>query len=538
MKKTLLSGTVALLLLTQACRKTEVAEKTTQQPVSTIENSSGLRLNAVGDYGTYQFIGAENGKSARIQNFSVANGGMVELADYKDAAHGKWRITYIGNNYYKIMNLGSGKMLESHLFNGQHLLVQVSPRDIDEQLWGLTEVGNKQYIAVNKASKLAATLDANGTIKLEAYSGKASQKFGYNELPTAAYRDDDVVNFFHRRLPSQGSVAFDQGSSIPLTWGANAGKVLWVAEDSFDGSRLVSATNANLKCGFFQYNNSVLIQPSLTDWNPDNTPNMTINNSAQGRPRQVFDNQPGADWSWPGVGVEIGDKVYVYNGEGKDLGITNQSLFELTQNAGTEWQVKRTTPAGLSNQTDIGYSVGMVKRGDGYVYSYGSKGVFFNTSNVYVARFPESDPQDWSFWNGTEWSKTRTSENKASIATTQQNVTISYLNGKYIMMVMDLGWFCDPEKHNIYMATATSPRGPFTALKYVFSIEDRYRGHLNRYYTPMIHPQFNNGKNELLITYSVNFNECNTGDNCRDNQMESIQYQVKGVRVPYSLIGL
>ncbi|WP_164849878.1 RICIN domain-containing protein [Mucilaginibacter limnophilus] len=538
MKKKLLSGAVALLLLTQACRKTEVAEKNTQLPVTTIENSSGLRLNAVGDYGTYQVIGAENGKSARIQNFSIANGGMVELANYDNAAHSKWRITYTGNNYYKIMNLGSGKMLESHLFNGQYLLVQVSSRDIDEQLWGLTEVGNKQYIAVNKASRLAATLDANGKIKLEAYSGKASQKFGYNELQNTAYRDDDVVNFFHRRLPSQGSVAFDQGSSIPLTWGANAGKVLWIAEDSFDGSRLVSATNANLQCGFFQYNNSVLIQPSLTDWNPDNTPNMTIANSAQGRPRQVFDNQPGTDWSWPGVGVEIGDKVYVYNGEGKGLGITNQSLFELKQEAGTQWQVKRTTPAGLSNQTDIGYAVGMVKPGDGYVYSYGSKGVFFNTSNVYVARFPESDPQDWSFWNGTVWSKTRTSDNKASIATTQQNVNISYLNGKYIMMVMDLGWFCDPEKHNIYMATATSPLGPFTSLKYVFTIEDRYRGHLNRYYTPMIHPEFNNGKNELLITYSVNFNECNTGDNCKDNQMESIQYQVKGVRVPYSLIGL
>ena len=536
MKKHLLFASAALLLIAQSCRKSEIKKPDTNNgPVTSIENSSGLRLNAVGDYGTYQLLTSVNGQSARIAGFSIANGGTAELAAFDDKAHQKWRVTYVGNNNYTIMNMGSGKMLESYAFNGGHLLVQVSPRDIEGQLWWLSQVGPKQYKAINRASGLAITND-NGTVKLEEYTGKPGQIWGYNGLPSTAYRDDAVVNFFHRTLKSQGSVAFDQGSSIPLTWGPNNGKVLWVTEDSFDGVRLTD--NGNLMCGFFQYNNSIMIQPSLTDWNPDNTPNMTIANSRHGRPRQIMDNQPGTDWSWPGVGIEVGDKVYVYNGEGSGLGITNQSLYELTQNAGTLWEVKRTTPEGLSNQTDIGYATGMVKPGDGYVYAYGSKGVFFNAANVFVARFPESNPQDWTFWNGTAWTKTRTSAESARVGSSQQNVTVSYLNGKYIMMQLDLGWFCDPDKHNIYISTATSPTGPFTQPKYVFTIEDRYRGHLNRYYTPMIHPQFDNGKKELLVTYSVNFNDCNTGDNCRNNQMESIQYQVKGVRIPYSMFGM
>ncbi|MEO6499678.1 MAG: DUF4185 domain-containing protein, partial [Mucilaginibacter sp.] len=302
-----------------------------------------------------------------------------------------------------------------------------------------------------------------------------------------------------------------------------------------------SATNANLKCGFFQYNNSMLIQPSISDWNPDNTPNITITNSRHNRPRQVVDNQPGTDWSWPGVGVEVGDKVYVHNGEGKGLGMLNQSLIELTQSAGTVWAVKRLTPAGMSGQTQTNFSVGFVKPGDGFVYSYGSGSGGFNSSNLYVARFPETDPLNWTFWDGTAWTKTRTIATSARIDTGQQNLMVSYLNGKYILMQLDLGFFCDPGKHNIYLATATSPTGPFTAFKQVFTIEDRYRGHLNRYYTPMVHPESDNGKRELLLTYSLNFGSgcAGVGDNnCENNEQESTNYQVKGVRVPYSMIGL
>ncbi|RYD87869.1 MAG: hypothetical protein EOP54_28120, partial [Sphingobacteriales bacterium] len=398
MQKKLLLLAVSGLFIMQACKKSEpVTPATTPGPVSGIEGSSGLKLNAVGDYGTYQIISGETNKTAEISGLSLANGGMADVADYNDAAHQKWRITSVGGGYFTIMNLGSGKVLEAYKYEGAQILVQNSATGSDTQLWRLTPVDGLKYKATNKANGLAITSSAMGVIKLSMFANKPTQIWGYNNIPTTGYRDDAVVNFFHRRLPSQGSVAFDQGSSTPLTWGANNGKVLWVTQDAYDGVMLKSATNANLKCGFFQYNNSMLIQPSINDWNPDNTPNITIANSRHNRPRQVVDNQPGTDWSWPGVGVEVGNKVYVHNGEGKGLGMLNQSLIELTQSAGTEWTVKRLTPAGMSGQTETNFSIGFVKPGDGFVYSYGSKGTFFNSSDLFVSRFPEGDPMDWTF---------------------------------------------------------------------------------------------------------------------------------------------
>lgn len=527
---------IACAAVFQSCRKSNVAGNTKVQINAAIDRSTGLALNNTGDYNNYQPINAADGKSPSIANMSLADGGQCTLTTFTSDAFQKFRITNIGGGLFSIMNMGSGKYLQSYNYKGTEVLIQASASSSDAQKWIIrpTDATNKTYKVINQADGLAVTGNDTGKMSLQPFTGISAQLWGYNQLGASAYRDDAVVQFFHRTLHTEGSVAFDQGSSIPLS----DGRVLWIAEDSFDGNELTA--DGNLNCWIFEYRNSVIIQPASHSWDPALTPNITIANSSDGRPKQVFDIQPNTEWSWPGVGVEIGNKVYVYCGEGSGLGATNQSLYILNESAGSYvWSVQRTTPKNMSNQTDIGYSSGFVKPGDGYVYAYGTKGVFFNASNVYVARFAESDPQTWTFWNGAKWDTARTSANAAAIATTQQNVTVSYVKGKYVMMVMDLGYFCDPSSHNIYLATASSPTGPFTALKQVFTIEDMYHGHLNRYYTPMIHPEFDNGKNELLLTYCVNFGACTTPQpDCENNEMQSINYQVKGVRVPYSIIGL
>ena len=109
------------------------------------------------------------------------------------------------------------------------------------------------------------------------------------------------------------------------------------------------------------------------------------------------------------------------------------------------------------------------------------------------------------------------------------------------MIQTDEGWFCDPTTHGIYISTATSPFGPFTAPKLVYTIADTYNGHLAKYYTPCIHPEFVNGHNELLVTYCLNYNaqggSCSTNQ-CFNNGQDPNFYQIKGVRVPYALVGL
>ena len=362
----------------------------------------------------------------------------------------------------------------------------------------------------------------------------ANQTWTLNELPADSYRDDEVTRYFQRDDSSLGSVAWDQGSSIPLTWGANAGKVLWVTQDAWDGNKLQA--NKKFNCSdFFSYNNSIIIQQNKNDWTPDD-PNMTIN-SPMGRPKQICSNQPGTNWSWPSNGVEIGDKVYMVCGEGNGLSGTNQSLYMLTQNSGTLWASQRTTPAGMSGQTAIDYAGGMVKASDGYVYVFGSQATGYGYNrNAHVARFPVSNPMSWTFWNGSSWTSAPTTGNGARITDAYGTLAMNYVNGKYVMVTMDQGFNCDNTR-NIYTATSNSPTGPFTNKTMVYKINDYFQGQFTRYYTPNIHPQFVNGRNELLITYSVNQSACGVND-CINGFIDPNYYRVRGIRIPYSKIGL
>lgn len=52
-----------------------------------------------------------------------------------------------------------------------------------------------------------------------------------------------------------------------------------------------------------------------------------------------------------------------------------------------------------------------------------------------------------------------------------------------------------------------------------------------------IHPQFDNEKNELLLTYSLNFSGCKI-DPYENGFLDPYYYRIKGIRVPYDMIGL
>lgn len=399
--------------------------------------------------------------------------------------------------------------------------------------------GSGRYVRMYGTAR--GTMWGYSIFEMEVYGGTGSpvtapphQTWILTSLPAESYLDDEVTRYFQRNNPALGSVAWDQGSSIPLTWSSNNGKVLWVTQDAWDGAKLQS--NNMFRCtDFFDYNNSIIIQQNKNDWAPDD-PNMTID-SPMGRPKQICSNQPGTHWSWPSNGVEINNKVYMHCGEGVNLTLTNQSIYELTQSTGTHWTVQRLTPAGMSGQTTINYASGMVKASDGYVYVFGTEGIGFGYyNNVHVARFHTSDPMIWTFWNGSTWTSTPTPGSGARIAEGLATVAVNYVNGKYVLMTMDNGWSCESPR-NIYMATSTSPTGPFTTRTMVYKINDFMNGQYTRYYTPNIHPHFDNGRNELLITYSVNQSACGVSD-CVDGYIDPNYYRIRAVRVPYSKIGL
>lgn len=553
---------IAGLLAVQGCTKVDEKPLGTQAQTDA-SGQAALSAQAISDYDLYTLQCVAGGKFIEVsgsltQNEKYADGALLEqysasTSNNKINGWQKWQVVYRvttgGVKYYQLRNAFSGKLLtvpsattKAGTQLQQYLEFTVS---VDQQLWridAIDDVGN--YRITNKGNGLAITNPGasvdNGTAITQEVANSAvnEQKWTFALQPAEAYRDDQVVRFFNRNGSNQGSVAFDEGLSIPLS----SGKVLWVTQDAWDGSSLKS--NDMLKGGyFFSYRNSLLLQPSASDWD-SGAPNVTIPGGAHDRDKQVFEDQVAKDgdlaYGWPSAGVEIGDHVYIQCTEGGanakgDLKDKRQSLYDFTESSGTRWTAVRTLPQGMSDQTRIIYAKGMVKAADGYVYVFGTNKPDF-ADYVHVARFKTTDPQTWTFWNGTTWASKPDYDSDARIATAKASTNVSYVNGKYVLLTMDNGYFCT-DARDIYMATATSPTGPFTALKKVYSIKEYMYGKYAKFYTPAIHPEAVNGRNELLITYCLNFSACDVSAKV-NGEYDPYFYRVKGVRVPYSILGL
>lgn len=514
--------------------------------------------SSISDYGTYSIASAINTRVIQVQgnaNFNekyldnaTMNVGDAEIATGENLKRWQeWHIIYNSTvndtKYYQIRNLFSGLFLNAYAA-GEPVRQKLELKTTnDTQLWKIEESTQEgKYEISNKANGLYLTLSGTGNgiqITQEAKANADKQKWEITKLPNDSYRDGDVTNFFAR---TTGSVAFDQGNSIPLA----DGRVLWVTQDAWYQSSL--APNGNLYGNqFISYTNSIIIQPTATNWSPS-APMMTADGRANGNVGNLIPKYPGKTWSWPGAGVQIGDDVYIHNREGQGLGTDDdhQSLFKLTPITATHWKTERTAPAGLTaSEKLVGFASGMVKANDGYVYVYGSRtdpNSFGFESFLHVARFPQNNTQNWTFWNGSAWVSTASIASTAHIAKGLGTNFVSYLNGKYIYLTMDQGFYCDIPSLNMYISTSTSPTGPFTPRKLVYSFTEFYKGSNARVYTPLIHAHANNGKNELLLTYSMNFGACvNTGDGAikeSDGNYDPYYYRVKGVRIPYELLGL
>jgi hypothetical protein len=535
----------------------QYCDKTETKPVNeSLQASTALAATMISDYDIYTFECLAGGKYMEVSGYPAYNEkysdqrGITQYAS--SISNGnidgwqRWHVIYkttVNNiKYYYIRNVFSGKLLDvpggSHTSGIQLQQYAEFIFPVNQQLWSITATDSAGvYRIVNKGSGMAITnpgsSTSNGSAITQETAGTGNnQKWRLVKRDADTYRDDNVVRFFNRNSTSQGSVAFDEGTSIPLS----NGNVLWVTQDAWDGASLQS--NGKFSCNsFFSYGNSILIQPSVNNWGPDATINITRDSSAQNRPKQICDIQSGNTFAWPGPGVEIGNHVYIQCGEGSGLTATNQSLYDLTLKSGSKWQVRRTLPAGMSGQAIINYAAGMEKAADGYVYAFGAQATGFGyTCNVYVARFPITNPQLWTFWNGTDWANAPVSGNSARIGEGLGTATIAYVNGKYVMVTMDQGFNCDNTR-NIYTATCSSPTGPFTTRTQVYTISEYLYGNYARYYTPAIHPEFVNGRNELLVTYCLNFSACGVED-CVDGYLDPYFYRVKGIRIPYAKIGL
>jgi hypothetical protein len=517
--------------------------------------------STISEYGTYSIASALNNKVMQVQgnhlyNEKYLDNAGINVAD-AEIAKGEnlnrwqeWTIIYNstvnGDKFYQLRNMNSGMFLSAAA--DQNAGQQVKQKKelktaIDQQLWKIEESADAgKYEISNKLNGLYLAMSGTGAsvqVTQEAKLNVDKQKWQITNLPRDSYRDGDVTNFFNR---TKGSVAFDQGNSIPLA----DGRVLWVTQDAWYQGSMVP--NGNLNGNHtISYTNSIIIQPAIDNWSPD-APMMTADGRANGGVGNLIPRQPAKTWSWPSSGVEIGNTVYIQNTEGQGLGSDNdnQALFELTQVTPTHWNVVRTTPPGLTaSEKIVRWANGMVKANDGYVYVYGSRGdpnSFGYGTYLHVARFLQSNPQSWTFWNGSSWAATATITSPTHIATGLGTNYVSYVNGKYIYLTMDQGFYCGIKLINMYISTSASPTGPFTTRKLVHTFTEFYKGYNAAIYTPLIHASSVNGRNELLVSYSLNFGACdqNNANNVKetDGSLDPYYYRVKGVRIPYEMIGL
>ena len=545
---------------------TPIDVSTTKKMTYTVTSASGLSRqwevefrvyeSAIADYDTYsiataaglvlQTAGDQFFNEKYWENATMTVGAAEATTGENLQRWQEWDVIYHSTEndirYYQLRNLNSGMFLQTADAGLPVTQNRELKTDADIQLWQIEESAETgQYEISNKANGLYLDLSGltgagNLTAVATERKGNASQQWTLTRLPKDSYRDGDVTRFFAR---TTGSVAFDQGTSIPLS----DGRVLWVTQDAWYEGNLTP--NGRLYGDrFISYTNSFIIQSSFDNWDPQ-SPMMT-RQGAQHNIGNICPVPAGANRNWVGPGVEIGDYVYIHGGEGNGLEDVDQAIYKLKVEAGNEWnQVERLAIPGLSGQSDLSYKDGMVKPNDGYVYVYGERakpGTFGYNTLVQVARFAEDDPTNWTFWNGTSWSQTPSIEPAAVVNEGNGTNNFAYLDGRYLHLTMDQGFYCGIPSINMYIATSTSPTGPFTEPQLVYSFTEFYKGYNARVYTPIIHTASPNDKNELLLTYSINFGACDeNSENIvkeDDGNLDPYFYQVKGVRVPYEMIGL
>ncbi|WP_017257685.1 RICIN domain-containing protein [Pedobacter arcticus] len=568
MRNRMMLLTAGMLVLLYSCSEKQLTDPTERSSIKAMSVSS-----APSAYGTFVITNVSSSKllqadpGADLLSIQVPNIQQGTSFDSGPGSAGnqKWYLIQQGTGPitsttgFKIMNVASGMFLEAPNSTAGSQLQLNGSHGFPSQIWTIQKVTGQSYYFIKNANGLVLTNVGGSTTDGTAITqgvliNNPTQYWSLGAIEAEAYRDDTVVRFFRRGNVSNTTVAFDEGKSIPLTYGTNNGKILWITQDAYASSQLKS--NGQLSCQFFSYHNSALLQPSITNWTSASTPNITTtSNSGTGVSLLEIIKSPGSHnstYSWPSTGVEIGSNIFLWTHESAN-GVTpaKQVLNKIAQSSSsTAWgNVTRLTPNGVSTQYRVNYSAGMVKKTSGdTVYVWGRAQTYFNENKILLARFPTNSPTSWTFWRGNSWASTPDTTSAfagkitvGSGTTAQQNATISYVNGKYVMMQMDLGFFCDPSARGVYISTAMTPFGPFTTPKLVYTINDTYKGHFAKYYTPSIHGHFVNGKNELLLTYSLNYNadggSCPT-QTCFDGNQDPNFYQVKAIRVPYSLIGL
>ena len=335
----------------------------------------------------------------------------------------------------------------------------------------------------------------------------------------ATYKDLNFTNYFKR---TTGWVAGDGGFSVAL----NNGNSLWLWGDSHIG--FYDPTTKSVPC-LFQVRNAGLLMGIN---NPQNQTTLT----GTSNPASYFYFGTNTNyWFWPGAGYQNGDTAYVFLSRLKANGGGTFGFTEVDSNYVAKIKIPEMSIVGYSilpPKNGIVFNNAVVKNGV-YNYIYGIKSNGFG-NDLFVARFPIANLYAaWEYYGTAGWSTNLSSLQKIHSEFTS-SFNVCKIKNKYILITTEFSVACDQGK-NIYSYTSDEPYGPFVNKKTVWTLDDQFQGHYPFFYLANAHPEYDNGNNELLITYCINeYGSCvNT---CIEGRKDPNFYRPKAIRVPYKLI--
>jgi len=335
----------------------------------------------------------------------------------------------------------------------------------------------------------------------------------------AVYKDVAFIEFFRR---TNGIVACDGAFSVPLS----DGRVLWFFGDSY----LDCYRDGTVPC-LFQVRNVGMVHEK------DDLQHVRPLLGKQSGIKSLFRNATDAEtWFWPESGFQQGNSVYIYLIDLKKTGSGPLGFAAI----GRDYWGKMRLPdldsidyIPLPSFNGIDFGGGFAPNANGQTYAFGHKRHGISVS-IYLARFPTANPEaNWTFWDGTGWSANVTN---AAVITKQDatSVNVCKIKDKFLITSSQFSLGCDQGKE-IYLSTASAPTGPYSPRKRIFTVDDTYEGHYPFFYLPITHPEFTNGKDELLITYCINGYEPCTRS-CVDGRMNPDHYRPRAIRVPLKLL--
>ncbi|MGW0231982.1 hypothetical protein ACWDWO_27050 [Actinopolymorpha singaporensis] len=339
----------------------------------------------------------------------------------------------------------------------------------------------------------AAATTSNDAVKpgsVTSCAGPTGQRSG-----TPVANEDEQLTQAFRAFGNSGG-----GWSNGRGWAASDGvystelpghRIVWLMNDTFLGP--VNADESMTDPGF--------IHGSILTADDDGKPTNTITAGTHDAPESIA-SPPGAvngdPWYWNTDGIVDGGLLRVFQartGQTDDPPPFNFGWLGtdiVTYSA--DFKVEKVThtygkPGGVNWGNEL-------TRCGGYIYIYGVKDSAMHVARARVGHLIDND---WQFWTGSAWS-TDPESSTAVTGDVGASYSVTPMNGEFVLTTTSANIFLD---HQIYVATAPTPVGPFTHRTAVYTAPEAQVANILAPYNVAAHPDISK-PGELIISYNVN----------------------------------